>query len=108
MTCHGPNTGVVTSLQQVSRVHAACVPTLASPCTTLRLRQRHPPSQQLTETGADTMRDRPTAASTKFELLAQELERQIAAGVLRPGDRLPSLRQACASRGLSPSTVSQA
>lgn len=54
------------------------------------------------------MRDRPTAASTKFELLARELEQQIAAGVLRPGDRLPSLRQACASRGLSPSTVSQA
>jgi DNA-binding transcriptional MocR family regulator len=54
------------------------------------------------------MRDRTTAAPTRYELLAQELEQQIAAGVLRPGDRLPSLRQACASRGLSPSTVFQA
>ncbi|WP_395700216.1 PLP-dependent aminotransferase family protein [Aquabacterium sp.] len=54
------------------------------------------------------MRDRPTAASTRFELLAQELEQQIAAGVLRAGDRLPSVRQTCASRGVSPSTVFQA
>jgi DNA-binding transcriptional MocR family regulator len=54
------------------------------------------------------MRDRPTAASTRFELLARELEQQIAAGVLRAGDRLPSVRQTCASRGLSPSTVFQA
>ncbi len=53
------------------------------------------------------MRDRPTAA-TKYELLARDLERQIAAGVLRPGDRLPSIRQTCASRDLSPSTVFQA
>ncbi len=54
------------------------------------------------------MRDRPTAAATRFELLARELEQQIAAGVLRAGDRLPSVRQACASRGVSPSTVFQA
>ncbi|WP_284617954.1 PLP-dependent aminotransferase family protein [Aquabacterium humicola] len=55
------------------------------------------------------MRDRPTAASVaRYDLLARELEQQIAAGVLRPGDRLPSVRQACASRGLSPSTVFQA
>jgi DNA-binding transcriptional MocR family regulator len=54
------------------------------------------------------MRDRPTAASPRYELLARELEQQIAGGVLRPGDRLPSVRQACASRGLSPSTVFQA
>lgn len=54
------------------------------------------------------MRDRSTAASTRFELLARELEQQIAAGVLRPGDRLPSVRQACATRGVSPSTVFQA
>lgn len=51
----------------------------------------------------------PTAASTtRYDLFARELEQQIAAGVLRPGDRLPSVRQACASRGLSPSTVFQA
>ena len=53
------------------------------------------------------MRNRPTA-SAKFELLARELEQQIAAGVLRSGDRLPSVRQACATRGVSPSTVFQA
>lgn len=51
----------------------------------------------------------PTAASVaRYELLARELEQQIAAGVLRPGDRLPSVRQTRASRGLSPSTVFQA
>jgi DNA-binding transcriptional MocR family regulator len=51
----------------------------------------------------------PTAASVaRYELLARELEQQIAAGVLRPGDRLPSVRQTCATRGLSPSTVFQA
>jgi DNA-binding transcriptional MocR family regulator len=46
--------------------------------------------------------------ASKYELLAREFEQQIAAGVLRPGDRLPSVRQTCASRGLSPSTVFQA
>lgn len=54
------------------------------------------------------MRDRPSDSSAKFELLAEEIARQIAAGVLRPGDRLPSVRQTCASRGVSPSTVFQA
>ena len=54
------------------------------------------------------MRNRSAAAATRFELLARELEQQIAAGVLRPGDRLPSVRQACATRGVSPSTVFQA
>lgn len=54
------------------------------------------------------MPHRPDAAATKYEVLARELEQQIAAGVLRPGDRLPSVRQTCASRGLSPSTVFQA
>jgi response regulator RpfG family c-di-GMP phosphodiesterase len=54
------------------------------------------------------MRDRQTAANARYELLARELEQQIAAGVLRPGDHLPSVRQACASRGQSPSTVFQA
>ncbi|WP_332852664.1 aminotransferase-like domain-containing protein [Duganella sp. S19_KUP01_CR8] len=48
------------------------------------------------------------AASSRFETLAQELQQQIAAGVLRPGDRLPSVRQTCASRRMSPSTVFQA
>ncbi|RBA23329.1 PLP-dependent aminotransferase family protein [Herminiimonas fonticola] len=47
-------------------------------------------------------------APSKFEALAQQLQQQIAAGVLRPGDRLPSVRQICATRHLSPSTVFQA
>ena len=50
----------------------------------------------------------PPTSPSRFEALAQELEQQIAAGVLRPGDRLPSVRQTCASRRLSPSTVFQA
>jgi DNA-binding transcriptional MocR family regulator len=54
------------------------------------------------------MHDRQTAVPAKYELLARELEQQIAAGVLRPGDRLPSVRQVSASRRLSPSTVFQA
>ncbi len=54
------------------------------------------------------MQQRPNAASTRYELLARELEQQIVQGVLWPGDRLPSVRQACASRGLSASTVFQA
>ena len=54
------------------------------------------------------MPHRSNAASTRYELLARELAQQIAAGVLRPGDRLPSVRQTCSSRGVSPSTVFQA
>lgn len=54
------------------------------------------------------MRNSPNAATTRYAVLAQELEQQIASGLLRPGDRLPSVRQACAVRGLSPSTVFQA
>jgi DNA-binding transcriptional MocR family regulator len=54
------------------------------------------------------MRNSPNAAATRYVVLARELEQQIASGLLRPGDRLPSVRQACAMRGLSPSTVFQA
>lgn len=54
------------------------------------------------------MRDHPISAPTRYELLARELEQQIAMGVLRAGDRLPSVRQTCAGRGVSPSTVFQA
>jgi DNA-binding transcriptional MocR family regulator len=46
--------------------------------------------------------------STRYQQLAQEIEQQIVAGVLHVGDRLPSVRQACANRGVSPSTVFQA
>jgi DNA-binding transcriptional MocR family regulator len=44
----------------------------------------------------------------RYEALAGEIAESIRNGVLRPGDRLPSVRQACASRGVSPSTVFQA
>ncbi|MDO9402605.1 MAG: PLP-dependent aminotransferase family protein [Polaromonas sp.] len=54
------------------------------------------------------MPNRPNAATTKYDLLAQEIEQHIARGMFRPGDRLPSVRQTCSSRGLSPSTVFQA
>ena len=45
---------------------------------------------------------------TRYEALASEIAESIRTGVLHPGDRLPSVRQARASRGLSPSTVFQA
>ena len=40
--------------------------------------------------------------------LADALERDIRTGVLQPGDRLPSVRHTCESRGISASTVFQA
>ena len=43
-----------------------------------------------------------------YEKLANEIAKSIRDGVLRVGDRLPSVREACASRGVSPSTVFQA
>jgi DNA-binding transcriptional MocR family regulator len=44
----------------------------------------------------------------RYEDLAEDIARQIAARVLRPGDRLPSIRQTCKARHVSPSTVFQA
>jgi len=44
----------------------------------------------------------------RYEILAEEIARQIASDVLRPGDRLPSIRQTCQGRRLSPATVFQA
>src|ERR1700691_1463695 len=54
--------------------------------------------------------DRTTAKTghNRYEELAEEIARQIAANVLRPGDRLPSIRQICRTRHLSPATVCQA
>jgi len=43
-----------------------------------------------------------------YETLADELAGLMAAGVLRPGERLPSVRQQQERRGVSPSTVFQA
>jgi DNA-binding transcriptional MocR family regulator len=44
----------------------------------------------------------------RYEAYANEIAGLIESGVLRPGDRLPSVRQACASRHISPSTVFKA
>lgn len=44
----------------------------------------------------------------KYEDLAQEIELLIASGTMRPGERLPSVRETVASRGVSPSTVFEA
>jgi DNA-binding transcriptional MocR family regulator len=44
----------------------------------------------------------------KYEELAQEIEALIASGTLRPGERLPSVRESVASRAVSPSTVFEA
>ncbi|RYY77437.1 MAG: PLP-dependent aminotransferase family protein, partial [Comamonadaceae bacterium] len=44
----------------------------------------------------------------RYQALAADLESAIRKGVLRPGDRLPSVRTASTSRGVSASTVFQA
>ncbi|QDH71136.1 aminotransferase-like domain-containing protein [Marilutibacter alkalisoli] len=45
---------------------------------------------------------------TRYRALAEELARSIQAGVFRPGERLPSVRQTCSARKVSPATVFQA
>ena len=44
----------------------------------------------------------------RYEALAQEIAESIADGRLRPGERVPSVREASRSRGVSPSTVFEA
>ncbi|WP_067651632.1 PLP-dependent aminotransferase family protein [Dokdonella koreensis] len=44
----------------------------------------------------------------RYEALAEAIAESIRSGVLRPGDRMPSVRQASISREVSPSTVFQA
>ncbi|RZI42464.1 PLP-dependent aminotransferase family protein [Herbaspirillum sp. HC18] len=44
----------------------------------------------------------------RYEALAEEIAQSIRTGVMKLGDRLPSVRQASASRGVSPSTVFEA
>ena len=44
----------------------------------------------------------------RYEALAADMAESIRTGVLRPGDRLPSVRHTSTSRGVSPSTVFQA
>ena len=43
-----------------------------------------------------------------YQTLADDTARLIAEGVLRPGDRLPSVRQSCRIHGIAPVTVTQA
>ena len=45
---------------------------------------------------------------TLYQTLADQTARLIHDGVLRPGDKLPSVRQACQRQGVSPVTVTQA
>ncbi|GAA4341443.1 GntR family transcriptional regulator MpaR [Variovorax defluvii] len=44
----------------------------------------------------------------RHEQLASDLTQAIREGLLKPGDRLPSVRETCQRRGVSPSTVFQA
>lgn len=43
-----------------------------------------------------------------YQTLADDLARLIQTGVLRPGERLPSVRQSCQTHGVAPITVTQA
>lgn len=45
---------------------------------------------------------------TLYESYANDLSEAIGAGLFRPGDRLPSIREACRQRGISPATVFKA
>lgn len=47
----------------------------------------------------------PSPALKRYQQLADDLSEAMRAGVLRPGDRLPSVRDTCRERGLSPATV---
>ncbi len=57
---------------------------------------------------ADLMPSKDPSRLKRYEALAAELTASIRGGVLRPGDRLPSVRQVRSSRSLSASTVFQA
>lgn len=50
------------------------------------------------------MADRPT----RYEQLADDMAQAMRDGLLKPGDRLPSVRETCVRRGISPATVFQA
>jgi DNA-binding transcriptional MocR family regulator len=48
------------------------------------------------------------AVLKKYELLARDIEELVSSGTFKPGERLPSVRELVANRGLSPSTVFEA
>jgi DNA-binding transcriptional MocR family regulator len=59
--------------------------------------------------GSDVHSPASTSAPMKrYQQLAEEFMRQIRAGILRPGDRLPSVRKVGVGHSLSPATVLQA
>ena len=45
---------------------------------------------------------------TRYEELAARIEAQVHAGTLRAGDRIPSVREACAAQRVSAGTVQSA
>ena len=49
-----------------------------------------------------------TSAATRYAALAEQLAKCIRDGALRPGDKLPSVRQLCATHDMSPLTVQHA
>lgn len=57
---------------------------------------------------AYTLEQMTLAHLTLYQRLAEDLAESIRTGVLRPGDRLPSVRELRRQRGISPSTVFQA
>jgi DNA-binding transcriptional MocR family regulator len=56
----------------------------------------------------EILEDMSSVTLTRYQQLADELAGNIGAGVLRPGDRLPSVRDLRRQRGVSPSTIFQA
>lgn len=50
----------------------------------------------------------PDRGASRYEQLADEMAQAMRDGLLQPGERLPSVRQTCQRRGISPSTVFQA
>ncbi len=52
--------------------------------------------------------ERARQSANLYETVAEELSQMIRVGVLKPGDRLPSLREVCNRRAVSQSTVMQA
>lgn len=57
---------------------------------------------------SDTRAAMSSVGMKRYEALAQEVAQSIRHGQLRPGDRIPSVRDTSQSRGVSPSTVFQA
>ena len=54
------------------------------------------------------MNSKPPSPPLLYQSLADRVDAAIAAGTLRAGERLPSVRQACSAHQLSPATVLQA